>query len=300
MPLRQVVKPHRHFAGDTLHSHIGTQPPQHLDHQREILLGGTQAEAAGLGVVLGGKGRSPNELQLVELDRFERQGIDPLHLPKKHFVVFAGQPQNEMGPDVQPPCGARRNSLPGRREVMAATDGPQCFVAGGFDAVFDRHIVFPRQLRQQIQLLVVHAIGPRADHQSRNPGMIQRFGIKLPKSRDRSVRIGKRLEIGQTKPFVPPSGRMESDSLVDLPRQALPGRTVGRGERPVITERTPLRSDRSVPVGTAQAGIHRDLTHPTAEMSPALRRVAVPGSAVAPRIDPGFHSERYKPQSDGL
>ncbi len=78
----------------------------------------------------------------MELDRFERQGIDPLHLPKKHFVVFAGQPQNEMGPDVQPPCGARRNSLPGRREVMAATDGPQCFVAGGFDAVFDRHIVF--------------------------------------------------------------------------------------------------------------------------------------------------------------
>ena len=72
MPLRQVVKSHRHFAGDTLHSHIGTQPPQHLDHQREILLGGTQAEAAGLGVVLRGKGRSPNELQLVELDRFER------------------------------------------------------------------------------------------------------------------------------------------------------------------------------------------------------------------------------------
>lgn len=104
MPLRQVVKSHRHFAGDTLHSHIGTQPPQHLDHQREILLGGTQAEAAGLGVVLGGKGRSPNELQLVELDRFERQGIDSLHLPKKHSVVFAGQPQNEMGPDVQPPC----------------------------------------------------------------------------------------------------------------------------------------------------------------------------------------------------
>lgn len=103
MPLRQVVKSHRHFAGDTLHSHIGTQPPQHLDHQREILLGGTQAEAAGLGVVLRGKGRSPNELQLVELDRFERQGIDPLHLSKKHFVVFAGQPQNEMGPDVQPP-----------------------------------------------------------------------------------------------------------------------------------------------------------------------------------------------------
>ena len=62
MPLRQVVKSHRHFAGDTLHSHIGTQPPQHLDHQREILLGGTQAEAAGLGVVLRGKGRSPNEL----------------------------------------------------------------------------------------------------------------------------------------------------------------------------------------------------------------------------------------------
>lgn len=152
MPLRQVVKSHRHFAGDTLHSHIGTQPPQHLDHQREILLGGTQAEAAGLGVVLRGKGRSPNELQLVELDRFERQGIDPLHLSKKHFVVFAGQPQNEMGPDVQPPCGARRNSLPGRREVMAATDGPQCFVAGGFDAVFDRHIAFPCQLRQQIQL----------------------------------------------------------------------------------------------------------------------------------------------------
>lgn len=183
---------------------------------------------------------------------------------------------------------------------MAATDGPQCFVAGGFDAVFDRHIAFPCQLRQQIQLLVVHAIGPRADHQSRNPGMSQRFGIKLPKPCDRSVRIGKRLEIDQTKPFIPPSGRMESDSLVDLPRQALPGRTVGRGERPVVTERTPLRSDRSVPVGTAQAGIHRDLTHPAAEMSPAIRRVAVPGSAVAPRIDPGFHSEHYNPQSEGL
>ena len=132
------------------------------------------------------------------------------------------------------------------------------------------------------------------------PMIPQRFGIKLPKPCDRSVRIGKRLEIDQTKPFIPPSGRMESDSLVDLPRQALPGRTVGRGERPVVTERTPLRSDRSVPVGTAQAGIHRDLTHPAAEMSPAIRRVAVPGSAVAPRIDPGFHSERYKPQSDGL
>ena len=50
----------------------------------------------------------------------------------------------------------------------------------------------------------------------------------------------------------------------------------------------PLRSDRSVPVGTAQAGIHRDLTHPAAEMSPAIRRVAVPGSAVAPKNRPGF------------
>lgn len=139
---------------------------------------------------------------------------------------------------------------------MAATDGPQCFVAGGFDAVFDRHIVFPRQLRQQIQLLVVHAIGPRADHQSRNPGMIQRFGIKLPKSRDRSVRIGKRLEIGQTKPFVPPSGRMESDSLVDLPRQALPGRTVGRVNA-LLSQNVhpPIRSFRpgwdSLPASTA-------------------------------------------------
>ena len=183
---------------------------------------------------------------------------------------------------------------------MAATDGPQCFVAGGFDAVFDRHIVFPRQLRQQIQLLVVHAIGPRADHQSRNPGMIQRFGIKLPKSRDRSVRIGKRLEIGQTKPFVPPSGRMESDSLLDLPGDRLL-RGGGKITASALTaENTAAVPDGAVPVGTAQAGIHRDLTHPAAEMSPAIRRVAVPGSAVAPRIDPGFHSERYKPQSDGL
>lgn len=117
--------------------------------------------------------------------------------------------------------------------------------------------------------------------------MIQCFGIKLPKSRDRSVRIGKRLEIGQTKPFVPPSGRMESDSLVDLPRQALPGRTVGRVNALLSQNVHP-------PIRSFRPGWDSSSRHPPRSYAPGRRNVAgnTPRSCARvgrrPKNRPGF------------
>ena len=66
----------RHFPCDTLDVEVGAQAFEDVDDEVKILVEGPLEEAFGVLLGFGGHRRALDELQLVELDAVEREGID--------------------------------------------------------------------------------------------------------------------------------------------------------------------------------------------------------------------------------
>lgn len=66
----------RHFAGDALDVEVGAEPFEDIDDEVKVFVEGPLEEAFGVLLGFGGHRRALDELQLVELDAVEREGID--------------------------------------------------------------------------------------------------------------------------------------------------------------------------------------------------------------------------------
>ena len=110
----------------------------------------------------------------------------------------------------------------------------------------------------------------------------------------RGVGVGKSLEIDQVALRRTVAVAVEFDPLGDLLPDALRGHAIRRGERSVVTERTPSLSDRPVAVGAGEARIDGKFLHPAAEQTAEVPRIGVEPPRIAPRVDrPLRHYSRF-------
>ena len=193
------------------------------------------------------------------------------------------------------PRGGHLDGAAGAREVVAPVDGPERGVEGRFDAVFEGDIPLPGQPGEIVELALVDAVGARADDDSRHAGMRAGLIVKPLQPLQRGVGVGKSLEIDQVALRRTVAVAVEFDPLGDLLPDALRGHAIRRGERSVVTERTPSLADRPVAVGAGEARIDGKFLHPAAEQTAEVPRIGVEPPRIAPRV-----SHRYKPQSEGL
>lgn len=159
----------------------------------------------------------------------------------------------KCAPTCRPLAAVISTARRGAREVVAPVDGPERGVEGRFDAVFEGDIPIPGQPGEVIELALVDAVGARADDDSRHAGMREGLIVKPLQPLQRGVGVGKSLEIDQVALRRTVAVAVEFDPLGDLLPDALRGHAIRRGERSVVTERTPSLSDRPVAVGAGEA-----------------------------------------------
>ena len=88
---------------------------------------------------------------------------------------------------------------------MPAIHPVQRPIMNGLQSELDGKIGFTSQLFEQIEHVIGHAVGARADGQANDVGVIDRRLIKRPQLFHRSVGVGGRLEISdEILDIVPP------------------------------------------------------------------------------------------------
>ena len=80
--------------------------------------------------------------------------------------------------------------------VMAPVDKCQGRIFSGLQTVFDPDLVMPGVVLEQVQYRLIHTIWAGADRQPDDIIHLQGFVIQLLQMLQRSVCVGKRLEIG--------------------------------------------------------------------------------------------------------
>ena len=245
----------RGLAREALDDDIGPQPAQHLDEEVDVLPDLPETEPTGVGIVLVGHGRTAEDLQLVEFHRGERQRVDGVDLAEQHLVALARQAEDEVGPHVQPPPGGELHGAAGAGEVMTPSDGAQRRVRGRLDTVLDGHVAVARHLGQQVELRLVDAVGTRSHDDALDLRMGERLVVERPQPLGRRIGVRVGLEVDQIAPRRAVAVHMEGNPLLDLLRDALLGPAIRRGERSVVTERTPPVSQGSVAIGAGEARI---------------------------------------------
>ena len=128
--------------------------------------------------------------------------------------------------------------------------------------------VRPRNLFQQIEHIIRHAIGPRPDHQSDDLRMRKRFFINGPQPFDRRIRIRRRLKVRQEVVALAIPHPHPLDALIDLAKNARPRQPAAGAETAVVAKRAATRRDRAVHIGAGKTGVDADLLHPPAKPLP--------------------------------
>ena len=129
----------------------------------------------------------------------------------------------------------------------------------------DRVRVALGKLFEQVEHVVRHAIGPRADRQADDLRMRERFFVQRPQSLDRRVGVRRRLEVRQEVVALAIAQPHPRDALVDLPADAGAGQPAAGAEAAVVAERAAAGGDGAIDVGAGEAGVDADLLHPPAE-----------------------------------
>ena len=220
----------------------------------------------------------------MKLDRIERQRVDRTDRRLHHGGRLAGQTQNEMGARTDSAFGSHLDGPAGAGEIVSAIDRAERRVVTRLDSVLDRHVTGFGQPGEIVELRPVDAVGTRSDDDPRHLGQFESLRENLFQPLQRSIRIRKRLEIGQI-----PFGRtiataMELDPFLELSADALVRSAVGRRESRVVAERATARGERAVAIGTSEPGMYGQLLHAKAEQTAEIAGIAVIAPVVAPRI----------------
>ena len=169
-------------------------------------------------------------------------------------------------------------------EIMSPVYLLQCLIIARFDPVLDRHIVPLRQLSEIIQLPPVNAIGTGADNNPCHFGQFKGFRKNSFQPIKRCIGIGKRLEIGKITISLPVTVPVKFNTLLQLLPDTFARPALGRGKGFITAKSTAAVTERSVPIGTAKAGIDRQFLDTRAERTAEITRIAVVTPLVTPRI----------------
>ena len=121
-PARFAHESRRHFSGNPFNKQIRPQPLEYIDDEVDVLRQFEGQEVLWMGVMFCLHPGPADKLQLVELDRQQRQTADRGSLLEQHLSGLAWQSQYEMGPDVESSLRAHADSPFRRCEIMSPVD----------------------------------------------------------------------------------------------------------------------------------------------------------------------------------
>ena len=283
-PCGEVVITGWCLGGKTLDNDVGTQAAQDLDKECDILLHAPEVEAFGVGIVLCRHGRGAKELKLMKLYGVDLQCIDTLGLVDEHPFALRGQAQDKVGASVQSALVAHGNGTLGGGKVVTAIDMFERLIVARLHAILYSHIFMLRQTGKVVELLLIHAVGTRADNDASNVGMRESLIVALTQTLQRAIGIGKGLEVCQKLTRLAVAAAVELHALVDLLGDALRALAIAWGERLVEAEGTAARREVSIAIGAGEARIDGDLLHTMTESTSEICRIAIEAATIAPRV----------------
>src|SRR4029079_16734019 len=121
------------------------------------------------------------------------------------------------------------------------------------------------KLGYEIQHLIRHAIRPCADDQSNHLRMRQRLFINRAQQLDGTIRIRRRLKIGQVIVALAVAKPHPRDALIDLPANAQPRQPAAGAETTVIAERATTDGNGAIDIRASKASVDADLLHAAAK-----------------------------------
>ncbi len=204
-------------------------------------------------------------LQLVKFEALEREDREDVGFVQDVFATLLRKAQNEMSPAVDAPFGGGTNGFFGSGKIVAAMHQGQCAVVATFNAILYHDIVLLSQRANVVQLFCIHAVGARADNQSRHHWMGKGLAIAFLKNFQRGVSITVSLQISKVTAFVPTPACVEGDALVDLLGDALMGLAVARVESCIVAEGAPTRAQSAITIRATKTGIDGKLEHRAAK-----------------------------------
>lgn len=167
-----------------------------------------------------GEWRVLHAVQIVNLNGVEAKSADLARRCQHVVMQFARQAQDHMRTNFEPTAAAALDRVDHGVVMVAAVHPVERAVVHCLHAVFDGEIRAPSEFGQQVQYIVRHAVGPRANHQAYDLRMRERFFIHAPQPFHRRVRIGSRLKIRQEVAALAISQPHPRDALIDLPTDA--------------------------------------------------------------------------------
>lgn len=285
----------RSLRGETFDDHAGTQPAEVSTNRSMYSSGSQKRKRSGTASYSAAIGVARKTCSWWNFTVVSGRALIRSTWSSSIASVSPGSPRMKCAPTCRPLAAVISTGAAGAREVVAPVDGPERGVEGRFDAVFEGDIPIPGQPGEVIELALVDAVGARAGRRfpprrdARGPH--RKASSAAPAGRRCWKKPGNRP--GSAAPNGSGCGGIRSPrrSAAD----ALRGHAIRRGERSVVTERTPSLSDRPVAVGAGEARIDGKFLHPAAEQTAEVPRIGVEPPRIAPRV-----SHRYKPQSEGL
>ena len=141
-----------------------------------------------------------------------------------------------------------------------------------------------RQTGKVVELLLVHAVGTRADNDASNVGVRESLIVALAQTLQRAIGIGKGLEVCQKLTRLAVAAAVELHAFVDLLGDALRALAIAWGKRLVEAEGTAARREVSITIGAGEARIDGDLLHTMTKSTSEICRIAIEAATIAPRV----------------
>ena len=219
--------------------------------------------------VKGFQGGSPDHIQQVQFDPVDGP-IGQESGRCQHIATgFAGQPQDDVGTDRQPPLTGALQGVGETGHIVTAIDPAQGVVAGGLQPVFHPDEIVPGIAGQQVQDRIVDTVRPGADGQADDVCDGQGFLVAFPQRLQRGVGVGKRLEIGDKFAGFKSSCHRDFALFQLFTDRQPPGKSPGAGSLGIAVN-APGGGQGAVPVGAGQPRVHGELVNAVTEAFPEV------------------------------
>lgn len=217
-----------------------------------------------LGFKLSCQRRAANNVQVVNLDRVETEAIDRCWHGQPLFLGLVGETDDNMATEMKAAIAAALKCFDGARKVMAAIGQTQGIIINRFDPVFERHKIIARNLGKHLQDFFAHAIGPRANRQADNVGMVERFAIHAFEIGGISISVGVRLKVGDEL-FHAITLAHEFNSSRNLFADGMPRTSGLRRKAGDVAIRAAADSHRAIAIWAGEPSMHADFVHALTE-----------------------------------
>ncbi len=253
------------IAEQPLHDHRLRQPLQEIHHGTYV--GGPIHQRDGSPANLFRHRCAADRVQIVNFD-----GIDllPRNLVRRRHHVgmrFAGKPQHHVHADVEAPPTTSPHRIQKRSRIMAPIHPLQGTVMHRLHPIFDANVAGLRQLRQQIEDIIGHAIGASPDCQSHDLGMRSHRFVQGTQSVHRGVSIRGRLKIGQ-KPLTSVAALKSTNPFFELRNDRLPGKPTTGTEAAIVAKNAPAGGNATVHIRASESPVDANFLDPLTEKLP--------------------------------